>query len=142
MLIEGWVILTPPLLLRVVQQSAGFYLKVEISQYTRILPKHMSHKEPPKFVTALVVEDSILTSVEVRGHQFQCDETEKYGGQDQHPDPYDYILSGLASCVAITLRQYADRHNMSLECAEVRCSYEKNNKPGAPKKDKITKSIK
>ncbi|MFK7847193.1 MAG: OsmC family protein [Rhodothermales bacterium] len=102
----------------------------------------MNDLEPGKFVTAVVGETSILTAIEVRAHQFQCDETEAYGGQDRFPDPYDYILSGLASCVAITLRQYADRHNLSLDRAEVRCSYEKQNQPGLSKKDKITKSIK
>ncbi len=102
----------------------------------------MDSKEPGKCVTAIVGEDSILTSVEVRAHQFQCDETEAYGGHDQFPDPYDYILSGLASCVAITLRQYADRHDMALERVEVRCSYSKIANPAGAKKDKITKSIK
>lgn len=102
----------------------------------------MNDLEPGKFITAIVGETSILTAVEVRGHQFQCDETEAYGGQDLFPDPYDYILSGLASCVAITLRQYADRHNMSLDRAEVCCSYEKLKNPDLSKKDKITKSIK
>ena len=101
----------------------------------------MNNMEPEKFVTATVNEYSILTTVQVRDHQFQCDETEKYGGKDRFPDPFDYILSGLASCVAITLRQYADRHNLSLDGAEVRCSYEKKN-AGPVKKDKITKSIK
>ena len=102
----------------------------------------MNNIEPKKIVTAIIGEHSILTDIEVRGHHFQCDETEKYGGHDRFPDPYDYILSGLASCVAITLRQYADRHKMSLDRAEVRCSYKKNNDPATPKKDKITKSIK
>lgn len=101
----------------------------------------MNNLETGKFVIAAVGENSILTEVKVRDHRFQCDETEEYGGQDRFPDPYDYILSGLASCVAITLRQYADRHNLLLERAEVCCSYEKQKISGSSKKDKITKSI-
>ena len=101
----------------------------------------MNNTTSKKFVTASVGEHSILTDIKVRDHGFKCDETEEYGGHDQYPDPYDYILSGLASCVAITLRQYADQHNLPLERAEVRCSYEKQSIPESPKKDKITKSI-
>lgn len=102
----------------------------------------MNSIDAPKNVTVTVGKHSIVTDITVRSHHFQCDETEEYGGEDRFPDPYDYILSGLASCVAITLRQYADRHNLALDRAEVRCSYEKVNAPGMPKKDKITKAIK
>ncbi|MEM8488648.1 MAG: OsmC family protein [Bacteroidota bacterium] len=102
----------------------------------------MPDNASPKFATARVGASGIITDLEVRAHQFKCDETEAYGGQDQHPDPYDYILSGLAACVAITLRQYADRHNLALAGAEVQCSYNKINNATGHKKDKITKSIK
>ncbi len=102
----------------------------------------MKASNPGKTVTATVGPNTILTAVSVRDHQFQCDETEKYGGEDQYPDPFDYILAGLASCVAITLRQYADRHQLPLKRAEVQCVYEKLEQPAGGKKDKITKSIK
>ena len=102
----------------------------------------MNNATDRKQVTATVGTSSIVTNLEVRSHQFCCDETEKYGGEDQHPDPFDYILAGLASCVAITLRQYADKHNLPLNAAEVRCTYEKHNDPATSRKDKITKAVK
>lgn len=101
----------------------------------------MNTNTEEKYVVASIGSQSILTDINVRNHHFRCDETEKYGGHDQCPDPFDYILAGLASCVAITLRQYADKHNLALDAAEVRCSYEKLNDPASPKKDKITKTI-
>lgn len=102
----------------------------------------MTKTTDTKQVTATVGAQSIVTDVKVRSHAFRCDETEKYGGHDQFPDPFDYILAGLASCVAITLRQYADKHNLALDTAVVCCSYEKFSNPATPKKDKITKTIK
>lgn len=40
-------------------------------------------------------------------HQFMTDKSEKFGGQDTGPAPYDFLTASLASCTMITLRMYA-----------------------------------
>jgi uncharacterized OsmC-like protein len=38
------------------------------------------------------------------------------------PKPYDFLAAALASCTAIAVRVFADRHAMSLERIEVEVS--------------------
>ncbi len=96
-----------------------------------------------KTVTAEVKSNSIITSLQCRSHAYTADEIPEFGGDDSAPDPYDYILSGLASCVAITLRQFADRKGWPLTGAEVSCTYQRlSEKTVNGKTDSIIKEVK
>ena len=55
------------------------------------------------------------TTVNVDGHTLIVDEKEKYGGKDEGPDPYAYLLAALAGCTTITVRMYANRKGWPLE---------------------------
>jgi len=43
------------------------------------------------------------------GHDLLADEPPDNGGTNAGPNPFDYVLAGLAACTAITLRMYAQR---------------------------------
>jgi putative redox protein len=68
---------------------------------------------------AHIGKDTYQTSIEVSGHKLSGDEPERNGGRDTGPAPYDFVLAGLGSCTAITLRMYADRKQWPMDAVEV-----------------------
>jgi putative redox protein len=46
--------------------------------------------------------------IQTHGFSLVADEPIDAGGQGAGPAPYDYILTGLGACTAITLRMYAE----------------------------------
>ena len=64
--------------------------------------------------------------VNVRGrHVLAADEPESYGGSDSGPNPYEYLLTALGACTAMTLRMYADRKELPLERVSVLLRHDK-----------------
>ncbi len=55
------------------------------------------------------------TTLETVNHVLIGDESIEDGGQDAGPSPSEFILAGLATCTAATLRMYADRKGFALE---------------------------
>lgn len=72
---------------------------------------------------AVVHKGSLATTLTQRGHQLVADEPTDHGGHDAGPDPFDYVMMGLAACTTISLRAVADRHDIPLERAEVHIHY-------------------
>ena len=68
---------------------------------------------------ARIGRDTYATEIEVGGHRLTGDEPARNGGQDAGPAPYDFLLAGLGSCTAITLRMYADRKQWPMEAVRV-----------------------
>ena len=68
---------------------------------------------------AHIGKDSYHTMIEVDGHALVGDEPVRNGGANSGPSPYDFLLAGLGSCTAITLRMYADRKQWPLDAVDV-----------------------
>ena len=69
--------------------------------------------------TAHIDTDHYATTLHVAGRTLIADEPENNGGQDAGLAPYDFLLSSLAACTAITLRMYADHKGWPLKAVDV-----------------------
>jgi putative redox protein len=66
-------------------------------------------------VTARIGDTGLATDIEVGGHALRADEPTAAGGTETGPNPYDYLLTALGACTAMTLRMYADRKGWPLQ---------------------------
>ncbi|NEO88651.1 MAG: OsmC family protein [Spirulina sp. SIO3F2] len=62
--------------------------------------------------------------IAIRQFQLTADEPPSIGGDDTGPAPYEWILAGLGSCKAITLKMYAERKGWHLESVSVDVTYD------------------
>ena len=62
-------------------------------------------------------EGGMRTEVVANGFPLIADEPTEHGGTDTGPKPHDYLSAGLASCMTMTLRLYADRKEWPLDAA-------------------------
>ena len=69
--------------------------------------------------TAHIGTDQYATTLHVAGRTLIADEPEANGGKDAGLAPYDFLLSSLAACTAITLRMYADHKGWPLNGIDV-----------------------
>lgn len=72
------------------------------------------------WVVARVGASGFRTELEARSHGMVADEPVSLGGTDRGPTPYEYLLTALGGCMAMTLRMYADRKGWPLEGVEIR----------------------
>ena len=63
----------------------------------------------PKIITAKNKPGTIQTQLKIRNHEIKCDEEPLYEGNDEAPDPYDYVIAGVGGCAAISLRLFAQK---------------------------------
>ncbi|MYM28522.1 OsmC family peroxiredoxin [Duganella sp. CY15W] len=69
--------------------------------------------------TAHIGKETYTTRLEIGAHTLVGDEPERNGGKNAGPAPYDFLLAGLGSCTAITLRMYADRKQWPVDAVDV-----------------------
>jgi putative redox protein len=68
-------------------------------------------------VTATNGPGSYRTNIHfgIGGHALIADEPSEFGGNDAGPESHSLLASSLATCIAMTLRMYADRKQWPLE---------------------------
>nr|WP_298995330.1 OsmC family protein [uncultured Polaribacter sp.] len=59
--------------------------------------------------SVMLTNKNYLAEAKTRNHFLTIDEPVSAGGDDNGPTPVEYLLTALGSCVAITLRMYAER---------------------------------
>ncbi len=70
-------------------------------------------------------DERYITRIAVGGHTLTSDEPERRGGMGTGPTPYQYLLSALGACTAITVKMYADGKKWPLDEITVRLSHTK-----------------
>ena len=115
-----------------VDEDARYVAEVIASWANRYTSGDLAtHSQPdflvdaPKSVTVVRTESGFRTDVLSNGFPLIADEPTSVGGTNTGPTPYDYLLTALGSCTAMTLRMYADRKNWPLESVTVRLTHRK-----------------
>jgi len=58
-------------------------------------------------------------------HIIAADEPQSVGGRDSGMSPYEFLMAGLGTCTAMTLRMYATRNRWPVDKITVKISHEK-----------------
>ena len=72
-------------------------------------------------------EAGYQTTIYTRDHVYHADEPESSGGTDTAVTPMEMLLGSLGSCIAITLRLYAERKKWDLTGVELELDSERFN---------------
>lgn len=76
-------------------------------------------------VTARTGTEGFRTEMFANGFPLVADEPLEYGGGNEGPSPYEYLLAALGACTGMTLQMYARNKGWSLDEAVVRLSHQK-----------------
>jgi putative redox protein len=68
---------------------------------------------------SLSLQQDFKTVTKVRDHTLIADEPEGVGGGNAGPAPSEMLLSAIGSCMAITMRLYANRKEWPLERVDI-----------------------
>lgn len=73
------------------------------------------------------LKEGYKTTIESRDHVYHADEPLDAGGTNEGPTPVEMFMGALGSCIAITMRLYAERKGWPLEGVEVALDFERFN---------------
>lgn len=71
------------------------------------------------------LDSGLKAVIQARNHTWYADEPVESGGSDSAPQPMEEMLGALGSCVAITVKGYANRKNWPLDKIDVYLNIER-----------------
>lgn len=71
------------------------------------------------FDVTATAETATKTTVETRGFEFVVDEPEELGGDDEAPNPVEYLIGSWAGCLNVVCHVVADEMGIELDDLEI-----------------------
>lgn len=105
----------------VIASWAARYLEVAESDTAAPPPLDASDNR----LTARTGPEGFRTDIFANGFSLIADEPVSYGGSNQGPSPYEFLMAGLGACTTMTVQMYARRKGWNLGDAVVRLSHHK-----------------
>ncbi|MDQ7025199.1 MAG: OsmC family protein [Anaerolineae bacterium] len=75
--------------------------------------------------TVILQNEGYQTTIQTRHHTYHADEPIEAGGTDTMVSPIEMALGALGSCVAMTMKMYAERKKWTLEGVEIELESER-----------------
>lgn len=100
---------------------AGRYLAPAAEQPASGIPPELIDNR----VTARTGGEGFRTEIFANGFPLVADEPVEYGGTNEGPSPYEYLLAALGACTGMTVQMYARRKGWPLADAIVRLTHQK-----------------
>ncbi len=75
--------------------------------------------------TTITLRDGMKTTIQSGSHTYHADEPIDDGGTDTAPSPTQMLMGALGSCMAMTVKMYADRKGWDLQGVDVALDYER-----------------
>jgi putative redox protein len=73
----------------------------------------------------ILPKEGLKTDIYSENHLYHSDEPVADGGTDSAPTPTQMLMGALGSCIAITMRLYAQRKGWPLDGVEIELDFEK-----------------
>jgi len=105
----------------VIATWAGRYLALDQAALAAPIPPVVIDNR----VTARTGAEGFRTDLFANGFPLVADEPLEYGGSNEGPGPYEYLLAALGACTGMTVRMYASSKQWPLEEVVVRLSHHK-----------------
>lgn len=95
-----------------------------VESLSRIDYKRLGIRDMSK-ATVILPKEGLQTTIHSSDYTYHADEPVDAGGTGTAPSPTEMLMGALGSCIAITMRLYADRKGWALEGVEIELDFER-----------------